>query len=94
MQAAGLVKMGLLIWTSPKAFFGSACGQDWMWQPVFCTQSALICKAFFEDQGQILKRYCRSSDLWQEIKLAVLWLSFDKDPTSTQLLYTFANVLL
>ena len=33
MQAAALVKMGLLQWTSAKAFFGGACGQDWMWQP-------------------------------------------------------------
>ena len=33
MQAAGLVKMGLLLWNSPKAFFGGACGQDWVWQP-------------------------------------------------------------
>jgi hypothetical protein len=33
MQAAGLVKVGLLKWKSPKAFFGGACGQDWLWQP-------------------------------------------------------------
>jgi hypothetical protein len=33
MQAAALVKLGLLQWTSAKAFFGGACGQDWMWQP-------------------------------------------------------------
>lgn len=33
MQAAGLVKLGLLQWTSRKAFFGGACGQDWTWQP-------------------------------------------------------------
>ena len=25
--------MGVLQWTSAKAYFGGACGQDWMWQP-------------------------------------------------------------
>jgi len=32
MQAAALVKIGVLQWKSPKAFFGGACGQDWIWQ--------------------------------------------------------------
>jgi hypothetical protein len=42
MQSAALVKIGVLKWTSAKAYFGGACGQDWMWQPdkILHTKSA------------------------------------------------------
>ena len=57
MQAAALVKLGLLLWTSPKAFFGGACGQDWVWLPdsVLITKSTQLQRVLCSQASDIEK---------------------------------------
>ena len=57
MQSAALVKIGVLKWTSAKAYFGGACGQDWMWQPdkILHTKSADLQRILQGPGGNVQK---------------------------------------